>query len=286
MIGSVTDWDQTELSRVQTEKSAKISRRSGKEERQKARECSSERHPWQYAVHDDTGNASWAESQWFSSLVPLFRNAGGGVPYEGLCKLRAVYDAKYLKRICCPSSDCFFVPSSVGNAALSSSRTAYRSEQHSGGMSFLAHSVAPPHRKKSRSACLFGCKRPRDGTLSLPTFCGYNPKRLKRIYWLSTIFFLAPSSVGNAALSSSRTAYRSEQRSGGTPFLAHSVAPPHRKKSRSARLFGCKRPRDGTLSLPTFCGYNPKRLKRIYCPSSDCFFVPSSVGNAALSVPR
>ena len=26
-------------------------------------------------------------------------------------------------------------------------------------------------RKKSRSACLFGCKRPHDGSLSLPTFC-------------------------------------------------------------------------------------------------------------------
>ena len=26
-----------------------------------------------------------------------------------------------------------------------------------------------------------------------------------------------------------------------------------RKKSRSARLFGCKRPHDGSLSLPTFC---------------------------------
>ena len=32
-----------------------------------------------------------------------------------------------------------------------------------------------------------------------------------------------------------------------------------RKKSRSARLFGCKRPHDGSLSLPTFCelrGFN------------------------------
>ena len=27
-----------------------------------------------------------------------------------------------------------------------------------------------------------------------------------------------------------------------------------RKKSRSARLLGCKRPRNGSLSLPTFCG--------------------------------
>ena len=32
-----------------------------------------------------------------------------------------------------------------------------------------------------------------------------------------------------------------------------SLAPPFRKKSRSARLFGCKRPHDGSLSLPPFC---------------------------------
>ena len=36
--------------------------------------------------------------------------------------------------------------------------------------------------------------------------------------------------------------------------LTHAVAPPFRKKSRSAHLLGCKRPRDGSLSLPTFRG--------------------------------
>ena len=36
---------------------------------------------------------------------------------------------------------------------------------------------------------------------------------------------------------------------------AHAAAPPFRKRSRSARLLGCKRPRDGSLSLPTFCGF-------------------------------
>ena len=35
---------------------------------------------------------------------------------------------------------------------------------------------------------------------------------------------------------------------------ARSLAPPFRKKSRSAHLFGCKRPHDGFGSLPTFCG--------------------------------
>ena len=34
--------------------------------------------------------------------------------------------------------------------------------------------------------------------------------------------------------------------------LTHAVAPPFRKKSRSAHLLGYKRPRDGSLSLPTF----------------------------------
>ena len=36
---------------------------------------------------------------------------------------------------------------------------------------------------------------------------------------------------------------------------ARASAPPLRKRSRSARLLGCKRPRDGSLSLPTFCGF-------------------------------
>ena len=38
--------------------------------------------------------------------------------------------------------------------------------------------------------------------------------------------------------------------------LTHCAIPPFPQKSRSARLFGCKRPHDGSLSLPTFadCG--------------------------------
>ena len=38
--------------------------------------------------------------------------------------------------------------------------------------------------------------------------------------------------------------------------LPHYATPPFPQKSRSARLFGCKRPYDGSLSLPTFadCG--------------------------------
>ena len=34
--------------------------------------------------------------------------------------------------------------------------------------------------------------------------------------------------------------------------LTHYATPPLPQKSRSARLFGCKRPHDGSLSLPTF----------------------------------
>ena len=36
------------------------------------------------------------------------------------------------------------------------------------------------------------------------------------------------------------------------PSLTHAVVPPFRNRSRSSRLFGCKRPHDGSLSLPTF----------------------------------
>nr|DAX49457.1 MAG TPA: hypothetical protein [Caudoviricetes sp.] len=32
-----------------------------------------------------------------------------------------------------------------------------------------------------------------------------------------------------------------------------------RKRSHSARLLGCKRPRDSSLSLPTFCGVSLQR---------------------------
>ena len=45
---------------------------------------------------------------------------------------------------------------------------------------------------------------------------------------------------------------------------AHVAAPPFRKKSRSAHLLGCKRPRNGSLSLPTFCGFVP-------CGAGDSF---------------
>ncbi len=37
--------------------------------------------------------------------------------------------------------------------------------------------------------------------------------------------------------------------------LTHYATPPFPQKSRSARLFGCKRSHDGSLSLPTFADY-------------------------------
>ena len=53
--------------------------------------------------------------------------------------------------------------------------------------------------------------------------------------------------------------------------LTHAVAPPFRKKSRSAHLLGCKRPRNGLLSLPTFCGFKSKSVFRY-----GIFFATSS----------
>ena len=42
---------------------------------------------------------------------------------------------------------------------------------------------------------------------------------------------------------------------------ARFLAPPLRKKSRSRRLFACKRAHNGSGSLPTFCG----QIARIFC---------------------
>ena len=43
------------------------------------------------------------------------------------------------------------------------------------------------------------------------------------------------------------------------PERAHAAAPPFPKRFRSVRLLACKRARDGSLSLPTFCGAGPGR---------------------------
>ncbi len=50
-----------------------------------------------------------------------------------------------------------------------------------------------------------------------------------------------------------------------------------RKKSRSARLLGCKRPHNNSLSLPTFCDfYSTVKLYRSYTTLELVGFVPAS----------
>jgi len=62
----------------------------------------------------------------------------------------------------------------------------------------------------------------------------------------SCVFFVVPYHVG-AKSALLRLIFCKNKPS------ARSLAPPFRKKSRSAHLFGCKRPHNGSLSLPTFC---------------------------------
>ena len=45
------------------------------------------------------------------------------------------------------------------------------------------------------------------------------------------------------------------------------VAPPFRKRSRSAHLFACKRAHNGSLSLPTFCGRSVTMIRS--APGAD-----------------
>ena len=51
---------------------------------------------------------------------------------------------------------------------------------------------------------------------------------------------------------------------------AHAAAPPFGKKSRSAHLLGCKRPRDGSLSLTTFAGSSPHQN---FAVASFCYLL-------------
>jgi hypothetical protein len=44
------------------------------------------------------------------------------------------------------------------------------------------------------------------------------------------------------------------------PLLNHSIVSSLSQKSRSARLLGCKRPPNGSLSLPIFAIYLPQRF--------------------------
>jgi len=58
----------------------------------------------------------------------------------------------------------------------------------------VIHVVAPPSRKKSRSAHLLGCKCPRNGSLSLPTFGGFS---LYIDLWASILSTLLKPAVSN-----------------------------------------------------------------------------------------
>ncbi len=77
--------------------------------------------------------------------------------------------------------------------------------------------------------------------------------------WLSLVEYL--NGVQGAAGSTPVTPTTSKQSSLCFDFFMQKSHPPaslpllFHKKSRSARLLGCKRPHDGSLSLPTFCEF-------------------------------
>ena len=89
--------------------------------------------------------------------------------------------------------------------------------------------------KKSRSAHLFGCKRPLNGAPSLPTFC---------------VFFYLTRRVHSHHVEAKFALLRLFLQKSHPPV---SLLLLFHKKSRSAHLFGCKRPHNGSPSLPTFC---------------------------------
>ena len=60
-----------------------------------------------------------------------------------------------------------------------------------------------------------------------------------------------------------------------TPLLFSDVVPPFRKRSRSAFLLGCKRPRRENPTLTTFCGV-PVRFPMPLCRTVTPFFVRQS----------
>ncbi len=106
-----------------------------------------------------------------------------------------------------------------------------------------ARSLAPPFRKKSGSVRLFACKRPLHGLAVATNFL--------RAAWS----FFTPSAE-TVKISLPR---RSKLHIACSDFFkSQSVLIPllllFRKRSRSHRLFACRRAHDGFGSLPTFCG--------------------------------
>ena len=86
------------------------------------------------------------------------------------------------------------MPYRVGHAT--SPRTPLSSRRHFILENVASHrSVAAPFRKRSRLIFLFGCKRPHDEKLSLPTFCGSAPSvRFGGLHLARDDFFVAQTS--------------------------------------------------------------------------------------------
>ena len=85
--------------------------------------------------------------------------------------------------------------------------------------------LEPPRRKANINRCRW---RQSVATPSSPIFCTTSSRTLYRLWRL----FLLKN-----------------------PSLTHAVVPPFRNRSRSSRLFGCKRPHDGFVSLPPCFGW-------------------------------
>ena len=94
-------------------------------------------------------------------------------------------------------------------------------------------------RKKVRLAHLLACKCPRNGSLSLPLSCGDAPSAHFGISDAFKFGRLLHVAMAFAAVIPPKL---------GRDFCSCVIAP-FRKKARSAHLLGCKRPRDGLLSL-------------------------------------
>ena len=69
--------------------------------------------------------------------------------------------------------------------------------------------------------------------------------------WLATIFLFHKQIIASPCFAVHFTPFRYI---GAVARFPRVAMPPFRKKSRSARLFACKRAYDAVLSLPTFCG--------------------------------
>ena len=138
------------------------------------------------------------------------------------------------------------------------------------------HSAAPPLRNRSRSSRLFGCKRPHNGFVSLPPCFGlllvFQTHFCICCFWFRFPAGFEPISPSFAKQKGHINCCKRQ----GLPcrilppqprrrklhiacgdFLSprtHSAAPPLRNRSRSSRLFGCKRPHNGFVSLPLCFG--------------------------------